>query len=484
MSSNNDVPSWGIPLMDAYESDPEAPEAAPQSSDQAPLSPAHALVYSEYLAPSDDDLEPDEAQPLLASASPTTLLLDYSVDSEPVEEDPKEDPEEDLEEEPSEEEELSAPANSPPAKLYINLPSEVEDDELPSTPPSPTSYHHIIPLSNTGLRRTRMLVRPQTPLSPAIDALVDSWKRARFSSPSYRFEIGKSSAAAAARQHGSTLARGTDYGFVTALEEVNERVIDHATSHRHDSEEFHVEVRELQQHRRDDVDRMTRFMQRTKDREDARDLERHDRPADAGSNEILCLTLLCEFRKMPPKKSNMSEAAINELIAQCVADALAEYKANRNSGTRNGNGNDNGNESHDSGSNGGRTSHIAHITVGHDAAYGMSWKTLIKMMTENYYPRNKMEKYTGGLPDSIQGSVMASEPTKLQELIELARSLMDQKILTYAARQAKNKRIMGNKSRNNHAQQPANKRQNVARASAAGPGEKSEYAGTLPLCNK
>ncbi|GJT28331.1 hypothetical protein Tco_0908606 [Tanacetum coccineum] len=31
MSSDNDVPSWGIPLMDAYESDPEAPEAAPQS---------------------------------------------------------------------------------------------------------------------------------------------------------------------------------------------------------------------------------------------------------------------------------------------------------------------------------------------------------------------------------------------------------------------------------------------------------------------
>ncbi|GKF18975.1 hypothetical protein Tco_0063893 [Tanacetum coccineum] len=69
MSSDNDVPSWGIPLMDAYESDPEAPEAAPQSPDQAPLSPAHAPVYPEYHAPSDDDLEPAEAQPLPAFVS-------------------------------------------------------------------------------------------------------------------------------------------------------------------------------------------------------------------------------------------------------------------------------------------------------------------------------------------------------------------------------------------------------------------------------
>nr|GEV06653.1 hypothetical protein [Tanacetum cinerariifolium] len=49
MSSDDDVPSWGIPLMDVCESDPKAPEAAPQSLDQAPLSPAHALVHPEYL---------------------------------------------------------------------------------------------------------------------------------------------------------------------------------------------------------------------------------------------------------------------------------------------------------------------------------------------------------------------------------------------------------------------------------------------------
>ncbi|GJS46127.1 putative reverse transcriptase domain-containing protein [Tanacetum coccineum] len=97
---------------------------------------------------------------------------------------------------------------------------------------------------------------------------------------------------------------------------------------------------------------------------------------------------------------------------------------------------------------------------------------------------DKVEKYTSGLPDSIQGSVMESKPKMLQEAIELTRSLIDQKLLTYAARQAENKRKIDNNSRNNHAQQPPYKRQNVARAYVDGPGEKREYAGTLPLCNK
>ncbi|GKA36574.1 putative reverse transcriptase domain-containing protein [Tanacetum coccineum] len=87
---------------------------------------------------------------------------------------------------------------------------------------------------------------------------------------------------------------------------------------------------------------------------------------------------------------------------------------------------------------------------------------------------SRVEKYTSGLPDSIQGSVMESKPTKLQEAIELARSLIDQKILTYAAMQAENKMRLDNNSRNNHTQEPPNKRQNVARAYTVGSGKKRE----------
>ncbi|GKE68796.1 hypothetical protein Tco_1526868, partial [Tanacetum coccineum] len=47
--------------------------------------------------------------------------------------------------------------------------------------------------------------------------------------------------------------------------------------------------------------------------------------------------------------------------------------------------------------------------------------------------------------------------------------------------QAENKRKLDN---NNQTQQQLSKRQNVAQAYAAGTGERKEYAGTLPLCNK
>ncbi|GJW36353.1 putative reverse transcriptase domain-containing protein [Tanacetum coccineum] len=102
-------------------------------------------------------------------------------------------------------------------------------------------------------------------------------------------------------------------------------------------------------------------------------------------------------------------------------------------------------------------------TVGHDAAYGMPWKTLMKMMTVKYYPRSeikkmfpeesdKVEKYFGRLPDMIQGNVMSARTNTMQEAIELANDLIDQK--------------------------------NVAQDYTAGTSERKEYAGTLPLCNK
>ncbi|GJU01328.1 hypothetical protein Tco_1111666 [Tanacetum coccineum] len=119
---------------------------------------------------------------------------------------------------------------------------------------------------------------------------------------------------------------------------------------------------------------------------------------------------------MPPKRTTtittpMTDAAIKVLIAQGVADALAEYEAHRSSG--------NGDDSHESGS-GRRTERAArddcivayqikfarctllgnaltwwnsHVkTVGHDAAYGMPWKTLKKMLTDKYCLRGEIKK--------------------------------------------------------------------------------------------
>ncbi|GJT23831.1 putative reverse transcriptase domain-containing protein [Tanacetum coccineum] len=97
-------------------------------------------------------------------------------------------------------------------------------------------------------------------------------------------------------------------------------------------------------------------------------------------------------------------------------------------------------------------------TFSHDAAYDMPWKTLMKMMTDNYCPRNeikklemeiwdlkvkgtdltsytqrfqelallcgrmfpkesnKIEKYVGGLPDMIHGSVVTESKRKFENL--------------------------------------------------------------------
>nr|GEV34273.1 hypothetical protein [Tanacetum cinerariifolium] len=80
-------------------------------------------------------------------------------------------------------------------------------------------------------------------------------------------------------------------------------------------------------------------------------------------------------------------------------------------------------------------------TVGTDAAFSMSWRELMNLMAEVYCPRNEEEdrikRYVGGLPDNIQGNVMSAEPTRLQDEIRLANSLMDQKLKGYAVKNAK-----------------------------------------------
>ncbi|GJT95386.1 hypothetical protein Tco_1090904 [Tanacetum coccineum] len=93
----------------------------------------------------------------------------------------------------------------------------------------------------------------------------------------------------------------------------------------------------------------------------------------------------------------------------------------------------------------------------------------------------KVDKYISGLPDNIYRNVMSARPKTLDDVIELANDLMDQKLCTYAERQNDNKRKADDSSRNN--QQP-HKKQNVARAYTAGPGEKKAYTGNLPLCTK
>ncbi|GJS08831.1 hypothetical protein Tco_0365627 [Tanacetum coccineum] len=88
----------------------------------------------------------------------------------------------------------------------------------------------------------------------------------------------------------------------------------------------------------------------------------------------------------------------------------------------------------------------------------------LELMCDRMFPAesNVVEKYVGGLPDMICGSVKASKPNTMQEAIEFATELMDKKILTITECQAENKRKFEDTSRNNQNQQQPFKRNNVA----------------------
>nr|GEY47515.1 reverse transcriptase domain-containing protein [Tanacetum cinerariifolium] len=160
-------------------------------------------------------------------------------------------------------------------------------------------------------------------------------------------------------------------------------------------------------------------------------------------------------------------------------------------------------------------------------AYSMTWEVLNKKMTDKYCPQGeikkleiklwnlkvkgndilayterfqeltlictkfvanetkKIDKYINGIPDNIYRSVKASKPKMLDETIDLANDLMDQKLRTYAERQTNNKRKADDSFRNNHGhqQQPA-KSHNVSKIYNIGSGERKPYGGNLPKCTK
>ncbi|GKB34789.1 putative reverse transcriptase domain-containing protein [Tanacetum coccineum] len=124
------------------------------------------------------------------------------------------------------------------------------------------------------------------------------------------------------------------------------------------------------------------------------------------------------------------------------------------------------------------------------AAYTQRFQELTMLCTK-MVPKeeDQVEKFIGGLPDNIQGNVIATEPTRLQHAVRMANNLMDQKLKGYAMKNAKNKRKFDNSQKDNYRQQPPFKRHNVrghnvARAYTAGNNERRVYNGPLPLCNK
>nr|GEW89070.1 reverse transcriptase domain-containing protein [Tanacetum cinerariifolium]GEW89423.1 reverse transcriptase domain-containing protein [Tanacetum cinerariifolium] len=374
----------------------------------------------------------------------------------------------------------------------------------------------------------------------------------------------ESSATDAARQPGPALeaylrrdrVEGIGYGITdtwdkiveammeiapTTLEGVNQRVTEHASNARKETEEFQVQFEEAQ----DDW----AFL-RARVNALFRDRPFHRHTVVILDREVTCARRACASSE---DKSAAIEAHVKTLEAQ-VATLIAQTLSLQNQLTttqcdavRSRNIDDN----NDSGTGGRRqVSTICECTytdflkcqpmhfkgtkgvnshvraVEHNVAYALPWKTLKKMTTDKYCPKSKIkkletrmwnlkvkgtdlmsynqrfqemvlmcdrmfleksevvEKYVGGLPDMIHESVKASKPKTMHEAIEFTTELMDKKIFTIAECQANNKRKFEDTSRNNQNQQQPFKRNDVAWAYTAGPGEKKPYGGSKPLCPK
>ncbi|GJW13006.1 DNA-directed DNA polymerase [Tanacetum coccineum] len=103
------------------------------------------------------------------------------------------------------------------------------------------------------------------------------------------------------------------------------------------------------------------------------------------------------------------------------------------------------------------------------------------MMTDKYCPRGEIKKLDIELWNlKVKGTDVVSYTQRFQELA-LMCGRMFPKESDEVEKQAENKRKLDN---NNQAQQQPPKKQSVAIAYTAGSGERKEYAGTLPLCNK
>nr|GEV18914.1 putative reverse transcriptase domain-containing protein [Tanacetum cinerariifolium] len=475
ISFDSDGPSWGIPLMNAIEFPEMDPyEEVAQQGQVHPLSPAYVP----------NPIELDEHVPVHV---PEPEHPEYHA---PLDDDIQEDPNEEHEPKDSDETE------------------PFEEDETTITPPPPRH------------RGAKISVGPQTPMAASTQALIDAfatgsspfplpptspaydqapfghkaamirrrddilkedmppWRRFSFIAPPPGCDIAESSVVAAARAPRSqydfidiveagkglirssghdaqtiarTANRAEDIGYVrdlqafelrmmTSIEEVNLRVSYQAQVRRQESKYFYTQLHDAQTDRRD----IRLEINVVKGQRTAYETELQERQ----SAEDLAVTQMIRIHTL---EARARIDTVEEAGSSCAA--LTWWNG-----------------------------HVR--TLGHEAAYAMTWGTLKKKMTGKYCPKGKIkkleielwnlrvkgndvvaytqrfqelalmytkffadetekvDKYISGLPNNIHGNVMSARPKTLDETIELANDLMDQKLRIYAERQNENKRFI------------------------------------------
>ncbi|GJS80769.1 hypothetical protein Tco_0730650 [Tanacetum coccineum] len=100
----------------------------------------------------------------------------------------------------------------------------------------------------------------------------------------------------------------------------------------------------------------------------------------------------------------VTNARLKALIDQGVADALAARDAKE-------------------------AGMVMTVIIRERAVEGQNELLELALLCERMFPEesDKIEKYVGGLPDMIHGSVMASKPKTMQDAIEIATELIDKR---------------------------------------------------------
>nr|GEU45622.1 hypothetical protein [Tanacetum cinerariifolium] len=459
ISFDSNGPSWGIPLMNAGElSEMEPYEEVAQLGHVPSLSPVYVP----------NSIELDE-HPYADDVSPTAKSPRYIADSDLMEEDTDEDsidyldePEDD-DEDPNEEPEPKD-EDTKKEELFegFDETEPFEKDKTGVTPPPPRhrgarlSVRTQTPLAASGL--------PPFPLPPT--------------SPAYDPAPLGQSLVRSLGHDARTMARATD-----KAEDVGYDRAVQASEHRMINSIEEVNLREVRQ----------AYLS-----------------SEAQNRALLVQleTLETHMSRMKWLRQSAEDLAVTQMMRIHALEARARTDTMEDT----------------SNSCAALTWWNGHVrTLGHDAAYALTWRSLKKKLTDKYSPKGeikkleielwnlrvkgndvaaytqrfqelallctkflvdeteKVDKYISGLPNNIHGNVIFVRPKTLNDAIELANDLMDQKLRTYVERQNDNKRKTGDSSRNN--QQPY-KKQNVARAYTAGPGEKKVYTRDPSMCTK
>nr|GEY22072.1 putative reverse transcriptase domain-containing protein [Tanacetum cinerariifolium] len=481
-----------------YVPEPEYPEYLAPSDDEAPLEdqPLHVdaspiAASPDYVADSDPEKDPKE--------DPEDDQADYPADGgdgddEPSDDDETDDddPEEEPFEEDNEEEEehlaLADPSDVPivdPILLAGDV-EALEADEPTYAPGSPI----IIPLSQTraplGYReseiRMRALLSSSSRRTDILEVDMPPRKRTCLTTPTPEFEVGESSAAGAARQPRPTESdlrrcrvEQAGYGITntwdeivdtlmemasTTLEGVNERVTELDTTIRQRMDEFEIRFEEAQ----DDQTLLrarvnTLFRDRPDHRRTAMLMDReamYARKAWAFSMdrslaiaayvrtlEIQVAALIAQTSSLQTQlTTTLGRIEHNVMLtgAEMVITAMIQEQAGE-------------------GTEGvvGLTRWIEKMeSIFQSRMSGCCLRNAIGGLEKDdhkMFPEEaaKVERYIGGLPDKIHGSVKASKPQSLQEAIEFATEIMDKKMITHVEH---------------------------------GPGDKKPFGGTKPLCPK